>query len=206
MKLCSYIKLCAPDTLLLSEICHTLKIVSYHANVQLASEPGNVQPVARPSVAARKVKKSRKAKIRLMQTVSLPVNSSAVVQVRVKRSTGTDLMLELDKSWHDTLVVSDCLLRNDDGARSTAPIVVSNTSSSTQVLRKGAYLGKAATVNLIHADTEDSDSIVAEDELLTTYPQTYSNERLAMLAKTRIAKTAAVPSTITTHRRDEPSV
>ena len=96
--------------------------------------------------------------------------------MRVKRSTGTDLMLELDKSWHGTLVVSDCLLKNDDGTCGTAPIIVSNTSFSTQVLRKGAYLGKAATVNLIHVDAENSDSIVAEDELLTTEALTYSNE------------------------------
>ena len=183
-----YIKLDAPDTLLLSEnVCHTLKIVSYHPNVQSASDDAepdnhpNVQPVARPSVAGSgqgKSRKSKKAKIRLIQTVRLPANSSAVVQVRVKRSIGTDLMLELDKSWHGTLVLSDCLLKNNDGTCGTATIIVSNTSFSTQVLRKGAYLGKAATVNLIHVDAENSDSIVAEDELLTTEALTYSNERI----------------------------
>ena len=147
-----YIKLDAPDTLLLSEnVCHTLKIVGYHPNVQSASdgaEPANqpnVQPVARPSVASSgqgKLRKSKKAKIRLIQTVRLPANSSAAVQVRVKRLIGTDLMLELDKSWHGTLVVSDCLLKDDDGTCGTAPIIVSNTSFSTQqrgVSRKGGY-------------------------------------------------------------------
>ena len=113
----------------------------------------------------------------MIQTVHLPANSSAVVQVRVKRSTGTDIMLELDKSWNGTLVVSYSLLKNDDGTCGTAPIIVSITSFSTQVLRKGVYLGKAATVNLIHVDAENSDSIVAEDELLTTEALTYSNER-----------------------------
>ena len=87
-------------------------------------------------------------------------------------------MLELDKSWHDTIVVSDCLLKNDDGAHGIAPIVVYNTSFSTQVLRKGTYLGKAATVNLINADAENCDNIVAGDELLTTEAQAYSNERI----------------------------
>ena len=58
-----------------------------------------------------------------MHTIHLPVNSSAVVEVRVKKPTGTDLMLELDKSCHDTIVVRDCLLKNDDGARDTAPIL-----------------------------------------------------------------------------------
>ena len=100
----------------------------------------NVQPVIRPSVTGSgqgKSRKSNKAKIRLTQTVCLPVNSSAVVEVSIKKSTGTDLMLALDKSWHETIIVSDCLLKNDDGARGTAPIVVYNTSFSTQVLRKG---------------------------------------------------------------------
>ena len=78
----------------------------------------------------------------MIHSVRLPSNSSAVVQVRVKRSTGTDLMLELHKSWHGTLVVSDCLLKNDDGTCGTAPIIVSNTSFSTQVLRKGGVSGK----------------------------------------------------------------
>ena len=53
---------------------------------------------------------------------------------------------------------------------------MSNTSFSIQILRKGAYLGKVVTVNLIHDDAENSDSIVAEDELLTTEALTYSNE------------------------------
>ena len=53
-----YITLDAPDTLLLSEnVCHTLKIVSYHPSVQSASDDAepdkqpNVQSVVRPSVA-----------------------------------------------------------------------------------------------------------------------------------------------------------
>ena len=49
-------------------MCHTLKIVSYHPNVQPASddaEPGtqpNVQPVARPSVTGSGQGTSRKSK------------------------------------------------------------------------------------------------------------------------------------------------
>ena len=90
-----YIKLDAPDTLLLSEnVCHTLKIVNCHPNVQSASDDAeldnqpNVQLVARPSVAGSgqgKSRNSKKAKIRLIQTVCLPADSSAVVQVRVKK-------------------------------------------------------------------------------------------------------------------------
>ena len=93
-----YIKFDAPDTLLLSEyVCHTLNIVSYHSNVQPTSDDAepdnhpNVQSVARPSVAGLgqgKSRKNKKAKIRLTQTVHFPANSSAVAQMRVKRSTG----------------------------------------------------------------------------------------------------------------------
>ena len=61
--------------LLSEKVCHTLKIVSYHPNVQLASDDAksdnqpNVQPVARPSVVGSgqgKSRKSKKAKIRLI--------------------------------------------------------------------------------------------------------------------------------------------
>ena len=88
-----YVKLDAPDTLLLSEnVCCKLKIVSYHHDVQavLDHEPGQ----------RKSKRKSKKAKIKLIQTIRLPADSSAVVQVEVRElmSTslgGTDLMLEL---------------------------------------------------------------------------------------------------------------
>ena len=166
-----YVKLDASDALLLSEhVCCELNIVSYHPDVH---------PVPELDRKKSKGKKGKKVKIKLIQTVRLPAVSSAVVQVKVKELTGTHLMLELDKSWHDILRVSDCLLKSNDG--DTAPIIVSNTSLSTQVLKKGTYLGKAATVNLIHADTKEDDNATTEgsgDDLPVGEVLTYSNERI----------------------------
>ena len=133
-----YVKMDAPDTLLLSEnVCCKLQIVSYHPDVQpvLDHEPGQ----------QKSKRKSKKARIKLIQTIRLPADSSAVVQVEVRELTGTnlgstDLMLELDMSWHNILMVDDCLLKRDDNGM--APIIVSNTSLSTQVLyvfREGCY-------------------------------------------------------------------
>ena len=61
-----------------------------------------------------------------------------------------------------------------------APIIVSNTSLSTQVLKKGTYLGKAATVKLIHADIEGygTGTEESEEELPSIESLTYSNERM----------------------------
>ena len=88
-----YIKLDAPD------ICCDLNVVSYHPDVQPV-----VEPVPGSGQKKLKKKRGRKAKIRLVQTVCLPADSSAMVQVKVKQSTDADLMLELYKSWNDTLI------------------------------------------------------------------------------------------------------
>jgi len=158
-----YIKLDAPDTLLLSEnVCCKLDIVSYHPDVQPVDQ-------GRPK---------GKKKIKLIQTVHLPTGSSAVVQVKVKEPAGTDLMLELDKSWQDIIMVKDCLLKSENSG--SAPIIMTNTSLSTQVLKRGTYLGKAATVDLIHTDTNDDrvDIEESEQELSALQNRTYSNERV----------------------------
>jgi len=64
----------------------------------------------------------------------------------------------LDQSWQDILIVNDCSLKSDG-------VVVSNASLSTQALKKGTYLGKAAAVNLIEVDTGNGDHGVAEEGL-----------------------------------------
>ena len=101
-----------------------------------------------------------------------------MVQVKVKEPAGTDLMLELDKSWQDILLVKDCLLKSKNSG--SAPIIMTSTSLSTQVLKKGTYLGKAATVDLIHADA-NADKVDIEDseqELSALQNRTHSNERV----------------------------
>jgi len=100
-----YVNFNVPDALLLSEnVCSKLAIVTYHPEVQAVP----------PATDQNKSKKNKKSRIRLVQTVHLPADSSALVQVEFKESIDTTyLMLELDQSWHNTLMVNDCLLRND---------------------------------------------------------------------------------------------
>ena len=89
-----YVKLDAPDILLLSEnVCCKLNIITYHPDVQ------SVFPAADHSKL--KKKKNKKSRISLIQTVRLPADSSALVLVEVKESTNTTyLMLEMiDTSW-----------------------------------------------------------------------------------------------------------
>ena len=161
-----YIKLDAPDTLLLSEnVCCKLDIASYHPDVQ-------------PVDQGRPKGKKKKTKIKLIQTVRLPTGSSAVLQVKVKEPAGTDLMLELDKFWQDILLVKDCLLKSKSSA--SVPIIMTNTSLSTQVLKRGTYLGKAATIDLIHADAnvDRVDIEESEQELSALQNQTHPNKRV----------------------------
>ena len=158
-----YVRLDTENTLLLSEkVCSELGIVSYHPDVQTTPEP---------AIA----KKNKKGKITLVQTVRLPADSCAIVQVKVAGLTDNHLLLEPDESWRNTVIVADCLLKNDGSG--TAPIILSNASLSTQILKKGTYLGKAATVNLINSE-DDNDSQEAENDLPLIEAQTYSNERV----------------------------
>ena len=69
-----YVRLDAENTLLLSEkVCSELRIVSYHPDVQTTPEP----------TITKKNKKSKRAKIKLVQIVCLPAESFATVQVKV---------------------------------------------------------------------------------------------------------------------------
>ena len=114
--------------------------------------------------------------------------------MEVKELTSATLMLELDKTWHNTLVVNDCLLKNNNSG--TAPIIVSNTSLSTQVLKKGTYLGRAATVKLIHAESAKAVSTNIgknEGEWSAVEAQTYSNERISW-RKQELRKQLQCPS------------
>ena len=57
------------------------------------------------------------------------------------------MMLELDQSWQDTLVVNDCLLKSDGSG--TSPIVVSNANLATQVLRKGTAWERLLLLSMV---------------------------------------------------------
>ena len=74
-----YVKLDAPDTLLLSEnVCCKLQIVSYHPDVQpvLDHEPSQRKSKRPSKWKSKRKRKSKKAKIKLIQTISLPADSS----------------------------------------------------------------------------------------------------------------------------------
>ena len=92
-----YVKLDAPDTLLLSEnVCYKLKIVSYHPDVQpvLDHEPGQWRS-KRPSQWKSK-RKSKKAKIKLIQTICLPADGSDKQRKRSSRKKSSQQSKEAD--------------------------------------------------------------------------------------------------------------
>ena len=73
-------------------------------------------------------------------------------------------------------MVNDCLIRIDGSG--SAPIIVFNTSLYTQVLKEGMYLGKAAKVDLIHADEIGSHYSEEKDDSCVMNVRTCSNEHL----------------------------
>ena len=152
-------------------MCCKLNIVTYHPDVQ------SVLPATDQSKV--KKRKNKEARISLIQTVHLSADSSTLVQVEVEKSTNTTyLMLELDQSWHDTLMVNDCLIRNDGSG--SASIIVFNTSLFTQVLKEVMCLGKAAKVDLIHSKTDEIGSHHSErkDDSCVMNVRTFSNEHI----------------------------
>ena len=126
-----------------------------------------------------KKRKNKEARISLIQTVPLSADSSALVQVEGNESTNTTyLMLELDQSWHDTLMVNSCLIRNDGSG--SASIIVFNTSLYTQVLKEGMCLGKVAKVDLIHSKADEIGNHLPEgkDDSCVMNVRTFSNEHI----------------------------
>jgi len=97
-----------------------------------------------------------------------------MVKVELKESIDTNLVLELDLSWYNTLMVNDWMLRNDGSG--SAPIITFNTSLCTQVLKKGTYLGKAAKVNLSVDKMTDDSCCERTDYLCKMNPQILSTE------------------------------
>lgn len=158
MKTPIYIKMDAPDQLLLSEgVCRQLGIITYHPDVQ-EWRGGRKQP---PS--ASEDAKVPTVRVRLYSSIQVPPLQSTVVQVQVDSPEGglpvcleqaSDLEEETGLRVLDSVVVPN--------QRGIANVLVSNPSAYTQVAREGFTIGEAMAVDVIgsedstEGDTTDS--------------------------------------------------
>ena len=140
MKTTIYIKMDAPDELLLSEgVCSQLDIVTYHPSI-LKQKAKTLKPKRPPSSVC------------LVQSLRLPSGRSAIVPVQIKgqfhQSSQAMLVEGHQASEIETgVVVEDAILPNtEDGFTS---IVVLNYSGMTRSIPLGTVLGAAEAVEVM---------------------------------------------------------
>ena len=158
-----YIKMDAPDQLLLSEgVCRQLEIIEYHKDVQ--KWRGGRKQAAEARVSEAKVPTVR---VKLVQSLRLSPRQSAVVQVRVDGcGGGGPVYVEHDPHLEDEtgLSTEDALLQpNEEGC---ARMVISNPSSYPQVAEIGTTIGEVIAAAVVEAevlpDLNDDQSWLSE--------------------------------------------
>ena len=133
-----YVKMEAPNQLLLSEaVCRQLGIIQYHPNVK----PLDAEEKSETA------KQTQKNIVRLVQTVRLPAQHTAVMPVKVEGNEGT-LLLEPNPRLADLLCIEDSVLEATQ--ESTAMVVVSNSSKMSHVLRRGEETGTVHKVSVVN--------------------------------------------------------
>ena len=169
MKTTVYIKMDAPDQLLLSEgVCRQLGIVTYHPSLH---QPGQTQnPVDSPVCESESSNKQTTlvpcVRVSLVKSLQLPPNQSAVVPVRVEGDfdpAGQTMFVkrhrELEK---DTgLIVEDALLPHPENG--LTHIVVTNLSGFTGNVSAGTPVGVAEPVEV--SSCEDETDTTATDQV-----------------------------------------
>ena len=156
-----YIKMDAPDQLLLSEgVCRQLGIITYHPDVQ--KWRGGRKKV--PTTASEKAKVPM-VRVKLVQSIQLSPRQSAVVQVQVDtRGSNEPVYVEHDPhfEYETGLSVDDVLLQ--PSREGLAQMVVSNPTVYTQVTDRGAILGEVIVVaNVVEPSKLEHDPTAHSD-------------------------------------------
>ena len=136
----------ASDPLLLSEaICRQLGIIHYHPIVKLLD--GNGESEAAKQSTTTCSKQVLNSKVKMIQTVRLPAQHTAVMPVKIDGNEGT-LLLEPNPILVNMLGIEDSLLEADQGG--TAMVVVSNRSRVSHLLKQGEEIGTVRKVSVIN--------------------------------------------------------
>ena len=143
----------APDPLLLSEaICRQLGIIHYHSNIKPLDGNGETE-AAKQSIKTCS-KQVLKSKVKMIQTVRLPAQHTAVMPVKIDGNEGT-LLLEPNPTLVDMLGIEDSLLEADQGG--TAMVVVSNKGRISHLLKQGEEIGTVRKVSVTKFPDKNAD-------------------------------------------------
>ena len=173
-----YIKMDAHDQLLLSEgVCRQLDILTYHPDVQVWRGRKKKQPSSETQAQVPSVS------VRLVQTVQVPPQQSALVEVRVDRTDLGDQAVYLESDPHlekeTGLVLVDTLLRPDEDGFARA--IISNPLSVGCEVRCDTSLGEGSVVTV-----EDSSSTPAGDQESVLIRRVNMNEEDATRRKQKL--------------------
>ena len=155
-----YVKLQAPDQLLLSEsVCRELSIVKYHSLVH------SVESEVMEGSGLRQENSNNKsentiAKVKMIRTVRIPANHAAVVPIQVVDKTDEIdetglLLLEPNPVLGEALSIDNFLVQLHNG-ESTA-ITISKYSTTTHILNEGDEIGTVSRVNVVDSYATDPD-------------------------------------------------
>ena len=147
MKTPVYIKMDAPDQLLLSEdVCRQLGIVNYHRDV---CSHGGVHKTGHTNKEEEEVKVA--TCVNTLRTVHLLPHQSIAVQVKTEHSDGDGrpLLVECDSDLEmiTGLQVEDALVKPTE--EGLAHVVISNMTGYSSYVSSGALIGRAIQVEVV---------------------------------------------------------
>ena len=157
-----YIKMDAPDELLLSEgVCRQLGIVTYHKDVHSHKGSGQVGD-------DKGTDRVKTVHVNMVQTVHFLPHQSIAVQVKIDKNEGT-LLVEPDGDLEAVtgLQVENTLVQPT--REGLAHVILSNSTGCSSCVNAGTVIGEAAEVDIVGGseqtphDTVINDSLKAEE-------------------------------------------
>lgn len=165
-----YVKMDAPDELLLSEgTCRQLGIISYHPSVQPWSKKQQVeQQDPERGVTVSETNQNADpvvpvVRVQLLQSVTIPPLQCAPVQLRIEENhkiTGP-LLFEPPQSLAEGLKLAPTMLDMQDGI---AYVSLANSTGFTQHLDEGIELGGITEVTTVYPEPREDMSLMEEEE------------------------------------------
>ena len=195
MKTMVYIKMDAPDELLLSKgVCRQLGIVTYHPSLHQPDHTPS-SPVSEPESPSEETALVPCVRVNLVKSLKLTPNQSAVVSVRVKGEfdpVGQTMFIEGHSALEkDTgLVVEDAILPQPENG--LAHLIITNLSGFTRSVSAGTELGVAEPVEMVPSTENETDTTATNQADVWELSSTTEESRKKCML--RLLKFDEVPS------------
>ena len=174
MKTPVYVKMDASEQLLLSEgVCRQLGVISYHPEVHPAK--ANKKTSSAEPEAEKAECQVPTVRVQLVQSLRLPPNQSAMVDVRLIGGRGSEfecpVLFEPDSTLQEEhgVQVSDALLQCS--REGTAKVLLTNCLGFCQRTQEGLEIGSVSPAEVIDPQAHSSAPVLGSPERLTWDPE-----------------------------------